>query len=192
MDNARHVIALLVVVFVPAALPFWLLVHPFVRFWRKLGLFWTYTIYGLLFALIAGALYRLRAPLLAIDFGASPGLIALGAALFVLSLWMDIVRRGQATSRMLVGVQELSPEGSPGKLATDGIYSRLRHPRYVSGAMSLLAWSMFSNYLAASTPCSDTATDCPDSASTDCGRAITGCSTFTTTLVGVSSGTLGK
>jgi hypothetical protein len=38
MDTFRHVLTLLMLMFMPGAVLFWFLVHPFVRFWRRLGL----------------------------------------------------------------------------------------------------------------------------------------------------------
>ena len=38
MDTFRFWLALLMLMFMPGAVLFWFLVHPFVRFWRRLGL----------------------------------------------------------------------------------------------------------------------------------------------------------
>ena len=47
----------------------------------------------------------------------------------------------------LVGMPELRPvEG--GKLLTEGIYGRVRHPRYISVTLIVFAVAFFTNYLA--------------------------------------------
>ena len=37
MDTTRYVIGVLLIVGVPPAVIFWLLIHPFVGFWRRVG-----------------------------------------------------------------------------------------------------------------------------------------------------------
>ncbi|NIR38152.1 MAG: hypothetical protein GWO22_19870, partial [Actinobacteria bacterium] len=46
MDTARYVAAVLLVAMLPPGVAWWLVVHPFVRFWRRLGPAWTLTIVG--------------------------------------------------------------------------------------------------------------------------------------------------
>jgi protein-S-isoprenylcysteine O-methyltransferase Ste14 len=38
---------------------------------------------------------------------------------------------------------------SPSRLATEGLYSRVRHPRYLQLLLALLGYALFANYLAA-------------------------------------------
>jgi hypothetical protein len=38
MNTFRYVLAMLTLMFMPGAVLFWFLVHPFVRFWRRIGL----------------------------------------------------------------------------------------------------------------------------------------------------------
>jgi len=48
----------------------------------------------------------------------------------------------------LVGVTELSRTGhETGKLLREGIYTRLRHPRYASAALGLIGNALLINYL---------------------------------------------
>jgi len=42
----------------------------------------------------------------------------------------------------------VSPQKYPGKLLTDGIFARIRHPRYVEILLAVLTYALFSNYLA--------------------------------------------
>jgi protein-S-isoprenylcysteine O-methyltransferase Ste14 len=51
--------------------------------------------------------------------------------------------------KLLTGLPELAPATYGKRLVTDGIYARMRHPRYVEIAVAFLAYALFSNYLAA-------------------------------------------
>ncbi|MCP4899328.1 MAG: isoprenylcysteine carboxylmethyltransferase family protein, partial [bacterium] len=58
-----------------------------------------------------------------------------------------IKRRRHLTTRILAGIPELSRSGEPGVLLTEGIYSRIRHPRYVEVMTGVLAYALFANYI---------------------------------------------
>jgi protein-S-isoprenylcysteine O-methyltransferase Ste14 len=45
-------------------------------------------------------------------------------------------------------VPELSPDQGSRKLLTDGLYGRIRHPRYVELMFWLLGYALIANYLA--------------------------------------------
>ena len=47
----------------------------------------------------------------------------------------------------LIGRPELNSKRHPGRLVTVGIYGRIRHPRYVEGALGILGCTLFANYL---------------------------------------------
>ncbi len=144
IDLARYVIALALVATLPPALLFWLIVHPLVRFWRRLGPGWTYTL--LIPPLIGLALWiaSFRERLLLVEYGFNAWTTGIGAMLFAggATLWHR--HRRQLTLRTLIGLPELS--GEPGRLLTEGIYARIRHPRYLEVALGVSAWALFSNY----------------------------------------------
>ena len=48
---------------------------------------------------------------------------------------------------MVFGLAEIS-EGNPGQLVTGGIYSRIRHPRFVAMALAVFAMAILTNALA--------------------------------------------
>jgi protein-S-isoprenylcysteine O-methyltransferase Ste14 len=48
---------------------------------------------------------------------------------------------------MLLGVPEIAPERPDNRLLTDGIYGRIRHPRYVAVMLGTFAVAFFTNYL---------------------------------------------
>jgi len=49
----------------------------------------------------------------------------------------------------LSGIPELSKEKYPGKLLTEGVYSRVRNPRYIEALLWVTAYALFANYLGA-------------------------------------------
>ncbi|MCP4656718.1 MAG: isoprenylcysteine carboxylmethyltransferase family protein [bacterium] len=148
MNTFRYVMAILMLVGFPPAFGFWFLVHPFIRFWRKLGPTITYTITLGLFAVTGVVIYRFRDVLLAEEYGTNYGLIAVAVPLFV-ATGVIARRRGRyLTFKILAGLPQLAPEKHPRKLLTEGIYGRIRHPRYVEAALGFIAWSLLINYLA--------------------------------------------
>jgi protein-S-isoprenylcysteine O-methyltransferase Ste14 len=48
--------------------------------------------------------------------------------------------------KKLSGIPELSKDNYPGELLTDGIYGRVRHPRYIEALLWVLGYSLFANY----------------------------------------------
>jgi len=58
--------------FMPGAVLFWFLVHPFVRYWRRIGLRRTLAINYVLLAAFATGVVLLRKTLLAVDFARIP------------------------------------------------------------------------------------------------------------------------
>ena len=44
MASLRYAIAVILIVAIPAAIVYWLLIHPFVRFWRRLGIGRSYAV----------------------------------------------------------------------------------------------------------------------------------------------------
>lgn len=58
-------------------------------------------------------------------------------------------RRRQLSTRALLGRPELTPNAYPGTLLTEGIYARVRHPRYLEVLLFCTAYALISNYLAA-------------------------------------------
>ncbi|MGW8272650.1 MAG: methyltransferase family protein [Thermodesulfovibrionales bacterium] len=148
MNQARYVVAVLMVVGLSPLLLFWVMVHPFVGFWRRVGPLATYLATG---AVIAGAMLLLasaRQDLLARDFGTRYPLIALGIILLLASAALRVSLQRHMSTRTLMGLPELAPSRYAAELVTDGPYSRSRHPRYLQFLLALLGYALFSNYLA--------------------------------------------
>jgi protein-S-isoprenylcysteine O-methyltransferase Ste14 len=57
-------------------------------------------------------------------------------------------RRRHLTPAILSGLPQLSQKHYPGVLLREGIYSRIRHPRYVEVTLWVLGYALFANFLA--------------------------------------------
>ena len=149
VDTVRYYLALVVVVTFPPAFGFWFIVHPFIGFWRRLGSRVTYAIMLPLLLVSCYGLFRFRATLLAVDYGTQWVLIGVGFALYALATVVELKCRRYLTLRTLMGVPELkAPEEGPGKLLDEGIYSRVRHPRYLGVILGGAGMALIANYQA--------------------------------------------
>jgi protein-S-isoprenylcysteine O-methyltransferase Ste14 len=147
VNTARYVLALLSVVMVPPAIVHWLVVHPFARFWRRIGPPTNYIMLIAVYVAVAAAMYAVSGPILAVEFGTNWILIGLGVVVYLTSVSIEIRCRRLLSARMLLGGPELNAKRGPGKLLTEGIYGRVRHPRYVAVLLGMTAVALFCNYL---------------------------------------------
>ena len=145
MDKARWFIAVMMIVWVPPAIAAWYLIHPFTRFWRRLGTVASFSvIYSLL---ISGCvlLWEFRATLVGSDLGFRPLLLVLAVPAAVGGAVIAMRRRKHLTQRILVGTPEIS-RTDKGRLLTEGIYARTRNPRYLEFVAFSFAYVAFANY----------------------------------------------
>ncbi|MGP8052082.1 MAG: methyltransferase family protein [Desulfobaccales bacterium] len=147
MNAVRYYLALIMVVTLAPAPFLWLLIHPFVRFWRRLGPGWTYGAVGPLWALAMAGLFLMRHALLAVEFGTSYYLTALGLLLLSASSWLGIIWFRRMRFMTILGLPELAPDRYPQPLLTTGVYAIIRHPRYVQIFLGLLGSALVANYL---------------------------------------------
>lgn len=147
MDTARRVLGILLIVPLPPALLYWLLIHPFVRFWRKLGPWFTYVPVVTACVALGVILYRARDRVLGTDLGTNWALLAVGVVLYLSSAWLTVLTRRQLKTKILVGFPEVSGGDDPGKLLQEGVYAHVRHPRYLSVVIGVLGWSLVVNFL---------------------------------------------
>jgi protein-S-isoprenylcysteine O-methyltransferase Ste14 len=148
MNAVRYWLALLTLMFMPGAVLFWFVVHPFVRFWRRLGLRRAMAIYYALLAAYAAGVFLLRKTLLAVDFGTNPVLIAVAAPILAASIVLRREISRHLRFRTLGGLPEIAPEHFPQRLLTEGIYSRVRHPRYLEVLLVMASLALVANNLA--------------------------------------------
>lgn len=148
MNELRYVLALATLMFVPGSVLFWFSLHPFVRFWRRMGARPALAVHYLLIAAIGALVYWQRRRLLAVEFGTNWYLAAIGMALLFAGAILKRQFGVHLRFRILTGLPELDPERYPSRLLTEGIYSRIRHPRYVQYVIVVLGYALISNYLA--------------------------------------------
>jgi len=148
MNAVRYYVALILVIMLPPVFFFWLLIHPFVRFWRRLGPGWTYGIVCSFMALGMVGLSRIGHALLAVEFGTSYYLTALGLSLLATSTWLGFRILQQMSLLTILGLAELAPDRRPGRLITTGVYAIIRHPRYLQLYLGFLGSALIANYLA--------------------------------------------
>ena len=148
MNAVRYYVALILVILLPPVLYYWLLIHPFVRFWRRLGPGLTYGIVCSIMALNMVSLFRIRQSLLTVEFGTNHYLTVLGLLLLAASTWLGFQILHYMSILTLLGLPELAPDKRPQQLITTGIYATIRHPRYVQICLSFLGSALIANYLA--------------------------------------------
>lgn len=148
MNTLRYFLALFLTVSLPPLFLYWLLIHPLVDFWRAQGVGVTYTVVLTVIVTAMIGLFAMRHDLLSRDFGTDYFFIALGVASLILSAGMRFAIDKQLSLKTLLGLPEIAPGRFPRRLITDGIYARLRHPRYVQLVIAFIGYALIANYLA--------------------------------------------
>lgn len=150
MDAVRYYLALILVMTYPPAFGLWFLVHPFIGFWRRVGVKATFAFSTVVFAAVCYSIFRGRHTLMAVDYGTNWFLFGSGLLLYGLAAVVEKQCRKHLTLRTLVGIPELkAPQEGPGSLLDEGIYARVRHPRYLGVMLGGTGVAMITNYLAA-------------------------------------------
>jgi protein-S-isoprenylcysteine O-methyltransferase Ste14 len=143
---ARRFVAVMMLVTVPPSVTLWYAIHPLALAWRRIGAAATYLALLVPYGGLAVWLYRHRDVLLGRDLGSQPLLFATAVAAASGGWLVARRRRGLLTQRILVGVPELSAKDT-GRLLTEGIYARIRNPRYVEFELFVLAYVAFANHV---------------------------------------------
>ncbi len=145
MDKARWFVAVLMVVSLPPAIGAWYIIHPFTRFWRRLGVVASFlVIYSLLIS-AAVLLWHFSPALIGHDLGFQPLLLLIAAPAAVAGGYVAKQRRKHLNQRILVGVPEIS-NTDKGRLLCEGIYTKTRNPRYLEFLLLCLVYVAFANY----------------------------------------------
>ncbi len=150
MDRIRHVLAVLAVVVYGPGLLFWLLVHPFARWWRRLGPATSYVILGVVLAGLGAGLFRVSRVLLGRDLGTDWRLIGGGGLLLGILGWLELAygrHMNHLTVATRMGVPELAANERRQTLVRDGVYGVVRHPIYLSAALAGMGCALIINYL---------------------------------------------
>ncbi len=147
MDKARYVLAVLMVIGLPPAVVWWFIVHPFVGFWRRVGTKWTFIFLGVFYFASIAALLLVRDALVGTDYGTRLWLVLAAVPFLVVGGIVQFHRKKHLTFKNLAGVPEVAPGGEGPGLLREGIYARIRHPRYVEVILGGIGWSLLINYL---------------------------------------------
>jgi len=146
MESLAYYLALMMIVISPPMICMWFIIHPFAGFWRRKGPVCTYSVVGTFITTGMLLIYLFRAPLLAVHYGVNPCLVGLSAFLFLCMLLIGIQLRRHLSMSTMFGLPEVSDH--EGKLLAEGIYARIRHPRYLEVGFGVAAIALFCNYLA--------------------------------------------
>jgi len=145
MDTVRYVLAVLMVILTPPAVVYWFVIHPFVGFWRRLGPRPSLVILWVGFGAAIWGCWRFRELLVGRDLGTNLWLFVPGLALYIIAAWLSRAVSRHLTLRVLAGVPELDAAG-PGKVLREGIYGRVRHPRYAAFLVGCAGIALIANY----------------------------------------------
>lgn len=180
METLRYVLGVMLVVFYPPAVVYWLLIHPLAGWWRRRGPVVALAAVGLLCVGLSVLLFLVHDVLMGRDLGTSWWAVGAGVLFYGASVAMEMRTRKQLDFRTLAGVPEVSesawrrgpgarrPDGSrppsgpdaegPGggseasaardpRLLTEGMYARVRHPRYLGVILGSVGFSLVVNYV---------------------------------------------
>jgi protein-S-isoprenylcysteine O-methyltransferase Ste14 len=149
IDRVRYLLGVFNVVVLPPGLLFWFVIHPWARGWRRLGPIRTYSIVLPAVVVVGVVLFRARRWFLGADLGMSWSLIAIALALYGVTV-VELRYWSQLSVRTLIGIPELSgAEDRKDRLLTDGAYRAVRHPRYLSAGIGVVANALIINYAGA-------------------------------------------
>lgn len=134
------------VIGLPPALAYWCVAHPLVSFWRRLGPRWALAILFTGLGLGWWGMWVIRDRALGADLGTNLALIGPAALIYSISIVLEIKVRKHLKLNMLVGIPEFSQADRKGRLLSEGIYGRVRHPRYLAIIIGSFGWALFVNY----------------------------------------------
>jgi len=145
VNGLRAALAVLLVAVYPPGVLYWYWVHPFASAWRKVGAYRSLAILLVLLTISVLLGLSFRETLVGRDLGLAPVAAIAGLALHLSALVIEIRCRRLLKFRVLTGIPEMSAEG-PGTLLTEGIYARVRHPRYIAVFLGTWGWALIANF----------------------------------------------
>ena len=146
MDRIRYYLGVVILILVPLGLLYWLIIHGCARWWRRWGPIRSYFIVLPVLAGLGVLLFQGRGQLLSVNFGTNWSLIGIALVLSCPMTSLELRYWRQLSISTLVGIPELSQQRK-GRLLREGIYGVVRHPRYLSAGIGLIANALIVNYL---------------------------------------------
>lgn len=148
MDITRYSIALFIIFVTPGVFLYWFSIHRYVKYWRRLGPRVTLGIHIPAMLVIAWGVWFYRLSILRTEYGTSTWTIIASVICFGMAGIIRFKQARQFPNRTLIGVSELQMHVDADDLVTEGIYARVRHPRYIELVIGFFAYAFFANYLA--------------------------------------------
>jgi protein-S-isoprenylcysteine O-methyltransferase Ste14 len=146
MEHIRYLLGVAILIVVPLGLLYWLIIHPWARWWRSCGPIRTCLAVFPVLAAFGVLVFQLRSQLLGANLGTNWSLIGIAGVLYLLTTWFELQYWKQVSISTLIGIPELS-QHRKGRLLREGIYGAVRHPRYLSAGIGMLANALVVNYL---------------------------------------------
>jgi len=128
------------VLFFPVPL-YWLILHPAVNFWRRVGYrsFWValpvWLLGGIPLIFFQDQLLAHRLPRNFFTYG-------LGTALLALAFWVLGRVHREFSFKKLAGLPELNPRHALCGIVSSGVYAHVRHPRYADLMLGFIAFGL--------------------------------------------------
>ena len=147
MEATRYWVGVAMVSFGFASILFWSSVHPFIAFWRRVGVRTTLAVHFAGMLVVAGTLISYRDVLMRGDLGARWVLTGLAVVLLTLSGVLRYFQNKVLPNTTLIGIPELAPASTESTLVVQGPYAHIRHPRYGQLLIAFFAYALFANYV---------------------------------------------
>ena len=145
MEHLRYFLGVAIAITIPLGVLYWLIIHPWARWWRKWGPVPTYCTVLPVLAALGVLLFHMRGQLMGANLGTNWNLIGIALIVSCANTWIEVQYWRQLSISTLVGMPELS-QRRKGILLRSGIYGLVRHPRYLSAGIGLLASVLIVNY----------------------------------------------
>lgn len=141
MDKALDGLALAyAVVFFPAPV-FWLIFHSRIHFWRRFGN--RAFLVALPVWIAAGvALVLMRPMIFAQRFDRNTFTWICGSCLIALAIWMNLQVHRKFSLQRLAGLPEINRARPDAGMVREGIYARVRHPRYMEFMLTFVGLAL--------------------------------------------------
>ena len=147
MDRFRYLFGVWNVIILPVGLLFWFVIHLWALRWRRLGSI-TYLIILPPLVALGAVLFRFREWLIGGDLGMSQILVSIALILYAVMGWLEIKTWRQLSIHIAAGIPELSRTAQGrGRLLRDGAYRIVRHPRYLSAGIGVIANALVINHI---------------------------------------------
>lgn len=144
METVRYFLAIVLIYIMPVVITFWVIIHAFSDYWRRVKPALAYTTAGICIGAVCLFCYRYQESLLGESLGNNLLLFLIGLTIYLLSwaLWRPV--KHHLNFKTFAGVPEVTNENID--LIVDGPFKMVRHPRYLMVWIGVLGWCLMANY----------------------------------------------